>query len=143
MISEEFVFALHCGTMPRSKQLKIMKAAILESLDNLSVREVPEPEIDDDAALMRVEAVSICGSDVRILHHGNPRVKPPTIIGHENSGVVVKTGKNVTRVREGDRVSIGADVPCGQCRWCRDGLGTTATSTTLLVTKSQGRSRNI
>ena len=100
-----------------------MKAAILESLDNLSVKEVPEPEIDDDAALMRVEAVSICGSDVRILHHGNPRVKPPTIIGHENSGVIVKTGKNVTRVKEGDRVSIGADVPCGQCRWCRDGLG--------------------
>ena len=96
-----------------------MKAAILESLDNLSVKEVPEPEIDDDAALMRVEAVSICGSDVRILHHGNPRVKPPTIIGHENSGVIVKTGKNVTRVKEGDRVSIGADVPCGQCRWCR------------------------
>ena len=46
-----------------------MKAAILESLDNLSVKEVPEPDIDDDAALMRVEAVSICGSDVRILHH--------------------------------------------------------------------------
>ena len=88
-----------------------MKAAILESLDNLSVQEVPEPEIDDDAALMRIEAVSICGSDVRILHHGNPRVKPPTIIGHENSGVIVKTGKNVTRVKAGDRVSIGADVP--------------------------------
>ncbi len=100
-----------------------MKAAILESLDNLNVQEVPEPEIDDDAALMRVEAVSICGSDVRILHHGNPRVKPPTIIGHENSGVIVKTGKNVTRVKEGDRVSIGADVPCGQCHWCRNGLG--------------------
>ena len=82
-----------------------MKAAILESLDNLSVKEVPEPEIDDDAALMRIEAVSICGSDVRILHHGNPRVKPPTIIGHENSGVIVKAGKNVTRVKEGDRVS--------------------------------------
>ena len=100
-----------------------MKAAILESLDNLSVQDVPDPEIDDDAALMRVEAVSICGSDVRILHHGNPRVKPPTIIGHENSGVIVKTGKNVTRVKEGDRVSIGADVPCGQCHWCRNGLG--------------------
>ncbi|RKU34538.1 L-threonine 3-dehydrogenase, partial [Candidatus Poribacteria bacterium] len=100
-----------------------MKAAILESLEKLTVREVPEPEIDDDSALMRVESVSICGSDVRILHHGNPRVTPPTIIGHENAGVIVKTGKNVTRVREGERVSIGADVPCGQCHWCRNGLG--------------------
>ncbi len=100
-----------------------MKAAILESLEKFDVRDVPEPEIDNESALMRVESVSICGSDVRIFHHGNPRVEPPTIIGHENSGVIVKVGKDVTRVKEGDRVSIGADVPCGQCHWCRNGLG--------------------
>jgi len=100
-----------------------MKAAVLESLKNLRVQEVPDPEIDDNAALMRVEAVSICGSDLRILHHGSPRVTPPTIIGHENAGVIVEVGKNVTHVKPGDRVSIGADVPCGQCRWCRNGLG--------------------
>ena len=100
-----------------------MKAAILEKLDHLEVKEVADPEIDDDSALMRVESTSICGSDVRILHHGNPRVKPPTIIGHETAGVVVKVGKNVTRVKEGDRVALGADVPCGQCSWCRNGLG--------------------
>jgi L-iditol 2-dehydrogenase len=37
--------------------------------------------------------------------------------------VIVKAGKNVTRVQEGDRVAVGADVPCGRCRWCRNGLG--------------------
>jgi L-iditol 2-dehydrogenase len=100
-----------------------MNAAVLEALDRLAVREVPDPKIDDDSALLRVESVAICGSDVRILHHGNPRVQPPAIIGHEASGVVVKAGKHVTRVKEGDRVAIGADVPCGQCHWCRNGLG--------------------
>lgn len=100
-----------------------MIAAVLEELGKIELRELPEPGIDDDSALLRVEAVSICGSDVRILHHGNPRVKPPAIIGHEAAGVVAKVGKNVTRVKEGDRVAIGADVPCGQCRWCRNGLG--------------------
>ena len=100
-----------------------MKAAVLQDLNNLVLKDVRDPEIDDDSALLRVESVSICGSDVRILHHGSPRVKPPTIIGHENAGVIVKVGKNVTRVKEGDRVSIGADVPCGQCHWCRNGLG--------------------
>ncbi len=60
-----------------------MLAAVLEELGKLVLKEVPEPEIDDDSALLRVESVSICGSDVRILHHGNPRVKPPAIIGHE------------------------------------------------------------
>jgi len=71
---------------------------------------------------MRIEATSICGSDVRIYRHGNPRVVPPAVLGHEASGVIMKTGKNVTRVKEGDRVALGADFPCGQCSWCRNGL---------------------
>jgi len=100
-----------------------MQAAVLEALDRLVLKEMGVPEIDDDSALLRVESVAICGSDVRILHHGNPRVKPPAIMGHEAAGVVVKAGKNVTRVKEGERVALGADVPCGQCRWCRTGLG--------------------
>jgi len=99
-----------------------MIAAVLEDLDRLVVKEVPIPEIDDDSALLRVEATSVCGSDIRIFHHGNPRVTPPTILGHEASGTVVKVGKNVQRVKEGDRVAIGADFPCGQCKWCRNGL---------------------
>jgi L-iditol 2-dehydrogenase len=100
-----------------------MLAAIYEGLDQIALKDIPEPDVDDDSAVMRVESVAICGSDVRILHHGNPRVKPPTVIGHEVSGTVVKAGKNVTRVAEGQRVALGADVPCGQCHWCRNGLG--------------------
>jgi L-iditol 2-dehydrogenase len=79
--------------------------------------------IDDDSALLRVESVAICGSDLRISKFGNPRVKTPAIIGHELAGVVVKVGKNVKRVKEGQRVAVGADVPCGQCHWCRNGFG--------------------
>ena len=100
-----------------------MKAAVLHGIGQMAVEDVPVPEIDDDSALMRVEAVCICGSDVRILHHGNSRVKPPAIPGHEAAGVIVKTGAHVENLRVGDRVSIGADVPCGECDWCRNGLG--------------------
>ncbi len=100
-----------------------MLAAVLEDLNQLTLKELPTPEIDADSALLRVESVSVCGSDIRIFRHGNPRVVPPAIIGHETSGVVVKVGENVTRVKEGDRVAIGADVPCGQCWWCRNGYG--------------------
>lgn len=100
-----------------------MLAAVLEDLNQLTLKELPTPEIDADSALLRVESVSVCGSDIRIFRHGNSRVVPPAIIGHETSGVVVKVGENVTRVKEGDRVAIGADVPCGQCWWCRNGLG--------------------
>ena len=100
-----------------------MLAAVLEATDKLTVKQVETPKIDEHSALLKVEAVALCGSDVRILHHGNPRVKPPAIIGHEAAGVVVEAGKHAARVKVGDRVAIGADVPCGQCRWCRNGLG--------------------
>lgn len=100
-----------------------MKAAVLEGIGKLTVQHVPDPVMDDWSALVQIRATAVCGSDLRILDHGNPRVKPPAIIGHEASGVVVAAGKHVTRVRVGDRVAIGADVPCGQCRWCRNGLG--------------------
>lgn len=102
---------------------RTMKAAVLRGNDRMAIEEVPLPAIDDSSALMRVEATCICGSDVRILHHGNPRVTPPTITGHEAAGVIVKVGANIRGLRVGDRVSIGADVPCGQCDWCRNGLG--------------------
>lgn len=100
-----------------------MFAAYLEDMGKLVLKETEIPEIDDDSALMRVESVAICGSDVRILRHGNPRVKPPAIMGHEAAGIIEKAGRNVTRVKEGDRIALGADVPCGQCSWCRNGQG--------------------
>jgi L-iditol 2-dehydrogenase len=100
-----------------------MKAAVLEELGKLVVKEVEDPRIDDNSALLAVESVCVCGSDIRIFRHGNPRVRPPAIIGHETAGTIVEVGRNVTRVKRGDRVAVGADVPCGQCHWCRNGMG--------------------
>jgi len=51
-------------------------------------------------------------------------VKPPAVIGHEIAGTIVKAGRKVTRVKPGDRIALGADVPCGTCRWCVNGMGT-------------------
>lgn len=100
-----------------------MKAAVLESLNNLIVKEVPKPKIDDNSVLVRVRTCSICGSDIRIYRHGNERVKPPAIIGHEIAGDVVEVGKNVDKFKVGERVAIGADVPCGKCAFCEAGIG--------------------
>jgi L-iditol 2-dehydrogenase len=100
-----------------------VKAAVLDGPGLVVYRDVPDPVVDDHSAVMRVESVAICGSDVRIIDHGSPRVAVPAIIGHETAGVVVAVGSAVTRVRVGERVAVGADVPCGACRWCRNGLG--------------------
>ena len=101
-----------------------MKAAVLEELNRMVVKEVPRPRCGDNEAILKVNACAVCGSDIRIFHYGNDRVKTPAVIGHEIAGEVVEAGKNVHRVKAGDRVAIGADVPCGTCRWCTNGMGT-------------------
>jgi len=100
-----------------------LKAAVLEALDRMVVKEVPTPRIDDGSVLVRVKSCAVCGSDIRIYHHGNSRVNPPQILGHEMAGEVVEVGKNVTKFNVGDRVAIGADVPCGECVFCEAGIG--------------------
>jgi len=100
-----------------------MKAAILEGLDNMVVKETDIPVCDDHSVLVRVKSCAVCGSDIRIYHSGNSRVNPPQIIGHEIAGEVVEVGKNVTKLKVRDRVAIGADVPCGECTFCKAGIG--------------------
>ena len=100
-----------------------MKAAVVEGLNIMSVQEVEKPVIDDNGVLVKVKACAVCGSDIRIFHSGNSRVQYPAIIGHEISGEVVEVGKNVSRFSVGDRVAIGADVPCGECAFCEAGIG--------------------
>ena len=100
-----------------------MKAAVLTSLERLEVREVPTPEPDANSVLVRVKACAICGSDIRTFHHGNKRLMPPAIMGHEASGEIVAVGGKVARFKAGDRVALGGDVPCGECVFCKAGLG--------------------
>ncbi len=101
-----------------------MKAAILKELGKLNVEEVSTPSYGDTEALLKVESCAICGSDIRIFHYGNERVKFPAIIGHEIAGEVIQVGKKVSRLKVGDRIAVGADVPCGECYWCTNGMGT-------------------
>ena len=100
-----------------------MKAAVYEGFDKMEVKEVPTPVCDDNSVLMRVKACAVCGSDIRIFHHGNTRVHPPQILGHEMAGEIAEIGKNVTKFKVGDRVAVGADVPCGECVFCKAGIG--------------------
>ncbi|QJD88395.1 alcohol dehydrogenase catalytic domain-containing protein [Cohnella herbarum] len=100
-----------------------MKAAVLEQLEQMVVKEVERPTVDKDSILMKVEAVGICGSDIRIFRHGNNRVTLPQVLGHESAGRIVELGQNVTKFKIGDRISLGADVPCGECIFCEAGIG--------------------
>lgn len=100
-----------------------MRAAVLEELNRIVIRDVPVPVPGRGEMLVRVHTCAVCGSDVRIFRHGNRRVVPPAVIGHEIAGEVAQLGRGVTGFAVGDRVAVGADVPCGRCDLCRQGFG--------------------
>jgi L-iditol 2-dehydrogenase len=104
--------------------IKRMKAAVLEALERLVVKDIDAPACGDNEAVLRVRACAVCGSDIRIYHYGNDRVRMPAVIGHEIAGEIVEVGSGVAAWKPGDRVAIGADVPCGTCHWCTNGMGT-------------------
>ena len=79
------------------------------------------PSVVAGSILVKVSACSICGSDLRISKHGHARVQTPRIIGHEISGAVVAVGEGVEGFAEGDFLSVGADIPCGECDFCKNG----------------------
>ncbi len=100
-----------------------MKAAMFLGLDDLQLKEVGKPAIEPETILLKIHACAICGSDLRILKSGNPRVKYPAIAGHEMAGEIVAVGEGVKDYHPGERIALGADVPCGTCRFCTSGRG--------------------
>ena len=100
-----------------------MKAAIYEGIESIRVAEVPEPQVNPDYPVkIRVDACSICGTDVRTYRHGKYNVIPPQIIGHEIAGTVVDRLDSVAGLEVGDRVTMSAVVSCGACYYCSRGL---------------------
>ncbi|RLE08907.1 L-threonine 3-dehydrogenase [Candidatus Aerophobetes bacterium] len=101
-----------------------MLAAVFEGEGRLSLKEVPVPKIKrPDEVLLKVEAASICGTDVHILEipPGHPANKG-VILGHEYTGKVLKVGEDVRDLKEGDRVVVNPNLTCGACSYCRMGM---------------------
>ena len=95
----------------------VMKAAFHAGKRRLEVREVPVPEIANDECLLKTDACAICGSDVRWwVSEGTNKMQ-----GHESVATVLRTGKHVSMVREGDRVVPYVMTGCGTCPFCIQG----------------------
>lgn len=99
--------------------------AILIHPGRMEILDAAVPEPKEDEILLKVEYVGICGSDIHGFECG-PFIPPKDPnqkigLGHECAGTVVGVGSKVTKIKVGDRVNIEPGVPCGTCRYCREG----------------------
>ncbi|MEI2652688.1 MAG: zinc-dependent alcohol dehydrogenase family protein [Microthrixaceae bacterium] len=99
-----------------------MKAIVYHGPGHKAWEDVPDPVvIDDTDAIIRVDAVTICGTDLHILKGDVPAVTDGRILGHEAVGTVETVGAGVKNVKVGDRVLVSCITACGACQYCREG----------------------
>jgi len=98
-----------------------MRAVVYHGPGRRSWDEVPKPTIQEDTdAVIRVDTVTICGTDLHILKGDVPAVTEGRILGHEAVGTVVEVGAGVSTIAPGDRVLVSCITACGRCRFCRE-----------------------
>ena len=107
----------------------------------LSLECVPVPRPGAREVLVRVEAASVCGTDLHIYRWdqwAQSRIRPPLTIGHEFAGTVVEVGAAVSTVAVGDFVSAESHITCGVCFLCRTGRAHMCESTEILGVDRDG-----
>lgn len=100
-----------------------MKSAVFYGKHDLRVEETNLPSLGAHDVLIYVKACGVCGTDVHIYEgdKGAAAVTPPTILGHEFSGVIAEVGTAVKNYKKGDRVCVDPNCYCGTCEPCRNG----------------------
>ncbi|XP_042899421.2 sorbitol dehydrogenase [Parasteatoda tepidariorum] len=99
-------------------------SVVLKKIGDLRLenREIPVPRPNE--VLLKVHYVGICGSDIHLWKKGgfgDFLVKENIVLGHETSGVVIKTGDKVKHLKPGDKVCVEPGVPCSKCEFCKKG----------------------
>ena len=100
-----------------------MKAITFQGVQNVEVQNVEDPKIvKNDDIIVKVTSTAICGSDLHLIRGKIPKMPKGFIIGHEAMGIVEEIGKDVNKVKKGDRVVVPFPIACGQCWYCNHNL---------------------
>ncbi len=114
-----------------------MKAVSIRNIGKLEIIETKMPEISPGHVLLKVNSISICGTDIHQLE-GKAPVSFPRIPGHDFSGTVVDLGEGVEGFRRGDRVVVKPSFPCYTCDACNAGFYGNCLNTKLIGRHSDG-----
>ncbi len=96
-----------------------MKAMTWHGGNHFTLDDVPDPEVNPGFVLVKIDTTGICGTDVHITQGLFPS-EPPTILGHEGTGVIVEVGEGVSTERIGQRVVLNHSAHCFECWNCRN-----------------------
>ncbi len=100
-----------------------MRALCWYGRGDVRVEQVPDPELlNPRDAIIRVSATAICGSDLHLFDGYIPTMHKGDILGHEFMGEVVEVGREVKKLKVGDRVVVPFPIACGQCWFCQRDL---------------------
>jgi threonine dehydrogenase-like Zn-dependent dehydrogenase len=100
-----------------------MRANCWEAPKHLKVQDVPDPKIlNQSDAIVRITSTAICGSDLHLFNGFMPTMERGDILGHEFMGEVMEVGKNVKKLKVGDRVVVPFPIACGECWSCKNDL---------------------
>lgn len=100
-----------------------MKAVTYQGIKEVEVKHVDDPTIkENDDIVVKITTTAICGSDLHLIHGMVPNLPTDYVIGHEPMGIVEEVGKDVTKVKKGDRVIIPFNISCGKCWYCQNQL---------------------
>lgn len=102
-----------------------MKAAVFYGKGDLRIETIEKPKPGAGEVLLRVKACGICGTDIHIFNgdEGAAKTPPKTVLGHEFAGIVEEVGEGVDSARIGRRVCVDPNKLCGECAYCRGGIG--------------------
>ncbi len=109
-----------------------MKAAIYHGKEQIVLEDVNDPTLTEGEVLIKIDACAVCGTDLRTYRHGDKKIIPPRILGHEFCGTVVESAAPDANVKVGDRVVMYIVLSCGECRYCKGGRQNLCVSRTTM-----------
>lgn len=109
-----------------------MKAAVYHGKENITVDEIPEPKLESGEILLAIDACSVCGTDLRTFRHGDKKIEPPRILGHEFCARVVENRAPDSPLKPGDRVVMYIVIYHGSDRYIEMGRGNLSNSRTTM-----------
>ena len=97
------------------KALQLIGPGNIKIIDDIRV-----PNCNAESVILKVKYCAICSSDIKFIDKGHRIDNYPITLGHEISGEVFEVGKKVRKFKVGDKLALGAEIPCGNCRFCKN-----------------------